>query len=109
MATRALLFDFDGTLVDTGAVDLRSWDEVFVAHGVEIPLERFALRIGTLGGPDELDEPDALLDAPCDREAVQALRRRRELELLAEEPLRPGVRSYLDAASGLGLRLAIVS
>jgi HAD superfamily hydrolase (TIGR01509 family) len=108
-ACAALLFDFDGTLVDTESIDLRSWQEVFAAHGVEVPLERFALRIGTLNGPDELDELDALLDFPCDREAVRAERRRRELELLAAEPLRAGVGAYLAAARELELRLGIVS
>jgi HAD superfamily hydrolase (TIGR01509 family) len=109
VAVRALLFDFDGTLVDTESVDLRSWQEVFAAHGVEVPFERFALRIGTLNGPDELDELDALLGSPCDREAVEAERRRRELELLAAEPLRAGVGGYLATARELGLRLGIVS
>lgn len=106
---KALLFDFDGTLIDTESIDLRSWREVFEAHGVELPVERFALRIGTLSGPNELDELDALLAAPCDREAVTAARRRREQELLGAEPLRPGVDAYLDEAQALGLKTAIVS
>lgn len=106
---KALLFDFDGTLVDTESIDLRTWHEVFDAHGVALPVDRFALRIGTLTGPDELDELDALLDAPCDREAVVASRRRRERELLKAEPLRPGVRAYLDEAKVLGLHVGIVS
>ena len=106
---RALLFDFDGTVVDTESIDLRSWREVFEEHGVELPLERFALRIGTLSGPDEFDELDALLTSPCDRESVTASRRRRERELLELEPLRPGVDAYLDDARRLGLSVAIVS
>lgn len=106
---KALLFDFDGTLVDTESIDLRTWTEVFEAHGVAVPLDRFALRIGTLTGPNEFDELDALLDAPCDREAVTATRHRRELELLALEPLRPGVRELLEDARDLGLQVAIVS
>ena len=106
---KALLFDFDGTLVDTESIDLRTWQEVFEAHGVPVPVDRFALRIGTLTGPDELDELDALLDVPCDRDAVQAARRRRELELLELAPLRPGIREYLERAWELGLRVAIVS
>ena len=106
---KALLFDFDGTLVDTESIDLRTWNEVFEAHGVTVPAERFALRIGTLTGPDELDELDALLDVPCDRDTVVATRRRRELELLEHEPLRPGVGEFLDEARALGLSLAIVS
>jgi HAD superfamily hydrolase (TIGR01509 family) len=109
VAVRALLFDFDGTMVDTESVDWRSWEEVFAQHGVEVPRERFLLRIGTLNGPDELDELDALLDTPVDREAVQAARRARERELIAEEPLRPGVDRLLDEAAELGLKVAIVS
>jgi len=106
---KALLFDFDGTLVDTESLDLRTWREVFEAHGVAVPADRFALRIGTLTGPDELDELDALLDAPCDRDTIVATRRRRELELLELEPLRPGIGDFLDEARELGLRLGIVS
>ena len=106
---KALLFDFDGTLVDTESLDLRTWREVFEAHGVAVPADRFALRIGTLTGPDELDELDALLDAPSDRDTIVATRRRRELELLELEPLRPGISEFLDEARELGLRLGIVS
>ena len=109
MAVRALLLDFDGTMVDTESVDWRSWEEVFAQHGVEVPRERFLLRIGTLNGPDELDELDALLETPVDREAVQAARRARERELIAEEPLRPGVERLLEEAAELGLKVAIVS
>ncbi|MFL6013570.1 MAG: HAD family hydrolase [Gaiellaceae bacterium] len=105
----AILFDFDGTLLDTESIDLRTWTEVFDAHGVAVPLDRFALRIGTLTGPNEFDELGALLDAPCDRDAVTATRRRRELELLELEPLRPGVGQFLEAARDLGLRVGIVS
>jgi HAD superfamily hydrolase (TIGR01509 family) len=106
---RALLFDFDVTLVDTESIDLRTWQEVFEAHGVSVPVDRFALRIGTLTGPDELDELDALLEVPCERDAVRAARHRRELELLELEPLRPGVREYLERARAAGLRVGIVS
>jgi HAD superfamily hydrolase (TIGR01509 family) len=106
---KALLFDFDGTLVDTESVDLRSWSEVFDAHGVPLPLDRFALRIGTLTGPDELDELDALLSVPCDREAVTTQRLRRERELLELEQLRPGIREYIEGAAELELQVAIVS
>jgi HAD superfamily hydrolase (TIGR01509 family) len=106
---KALLFDFDGTVVDTESVDLRSWREVFDAHGVALPVDRFALRIGTLTGPDELDELDALLSAPCDREAVTTARLQRERELLELEPLRPGIREYIADAAELGIDLAIVS
>jgi HAD superfamily hydrolase (TIGR01509 family) len=106
---RALLFDFDGTIVDSESVDLRAWEEVFEAHGTPLPLDRFMLRIGTLGGPDELDELEAALGRAVDREAVTAGRRVRERELLLLEPLRAGIESYLEDARELGLEVGIVS
>jgi HAD superfamily hydrolase (TIGR01509 family) len=93
---KAILFDFDGTLVDTESIDLRTWHEIFEAHGVAVPVDRFALRIGTLTGPNELDELDALLEAPCDRDAVTATRLARERELIED-------------AHELGLLVGIVS
>jgi HAD superfamily hydrolase (TIGR01509 family) len=106
---KALLLDFDGTMIDTESIDLRSWREIYEQHGVEVPEDIFALRIGTISGPDELDELDKLLDSPVDREAITTARHARELELLALEPLRPGVERYIDDAHRLGLSIAIVS
>lgn len=109
MPVRALLFDFDGTMVDTESVDLRAWHETFERHGVAVPLDLFSLRVGTIGAVDELDVLDALVGEPVDREAVTAARRARELELLAAEGLRAGVVEYLDTARDRGLAVGIVT
>jgi HAD superfamily hydrolase (TIGR01509 family) len=106
---KALLFDFDGTLVDTESVEFRAWEETFLAHDVELALERYGLGVGTLEGFDPLDELELLLGRKIDREDVDDRRRTREFELLAAEVLRPGVHEYLEDARGLGLRVAIVS
>jgi beta-phosphoglucomutase-like phosphatase (HAD superfamily) len=50
MTLRALLFDFDGLLLDTEGAEVRSWREVYELHGHEFPLERWHGNIGTLGG-----------------------------------------------------------
>jgi HAD superfamily hydrolase (TIGR01509 family) len=106
---KALLFDFDGTIVDSESVDLRSWEEVFEAHGHSVPHDRWAIRIGTFGALDELDELEAVVGRPVDREAVQAARRAREAELMELEPVRAGISAYLDDARELGLAVGIVS
>jgi HAD superfamily hydrolase (TIGR01509 family) len=106
---KALLFDFDGTLVDTESVEFRAWEETFLAHDVELALERYGVGVGTLEGFDPLDELELLLGRKIDRNDVNDRRRVRELELLAAEVLRPGVHEYLEDARRLGLRVAIVS
>jgi HAD superfamily hydrolase (TIGR01509 family) len=106
---KALLFDFDGTLVDTESVALRAWMETYRLHGVELSFERWRHGIGTLEGFDELGHLEELLGAPVDRPRVDEEHRGRELELLAAEPLRPGVAAYLDEARRLGLSIGVVS
>ena len=106
---RALLFDFDGTLVDSESVCLRAWEETYRGHGVDLSFERWRHGIGTLDGFDEVGHLEELLGSAVERKAVQEEHRLRELELLAAEPLRPGVQVYLDDARRLGLAVGIVS
>ena len=105
---RALLFDFDGLIVDTETPSYASWQEVYRQHGHELPLDRWATIIGTIGGFEPLDYLEEL-HGPIDREAVQTRRREHELELLEIEELRPGILDYLEEAERRGLKTAIVS
>lgn len=106
---KALLFDFDGTLVDTESVEFRAWEKTFLEHDVKLALERYGVGVGTLEGFDPLDELELLLGRKIDREGVNEQRRALEFELLASEVLRPGVHEYLEDARELGLKVAIVS
>ena len=108
MGIRALLFDFDGLIVDTETPSFASWQEVYREHGEKLPLERWAAIVGTIGGFEPLDYLEEL-HGPIDREAVQARRDEHEITLLEIEELRPGVLEYLEEAQRLGLKTAIVS
>lgn len=106
---RALLFDFDGLIVDTETPSLASWQEVYREHGRELPLERWATIIGTTAaGFDPLDYLEELHGA-IDRVAVKSRRYEHELRLLEIEGLRPGILEYLEGAERIGLKTAIVS
>lgn len=106
---RALLFDFDGLIVDTETPSLASWQEVYREHGRELPLERWATIIGTTAsGFDPLDYLEEL-HGSIDRVAVKTRRHEHELRLLEIEGLRPGILEYLEEAGRLGLKTSIVS
>jgi HAD superfamily hydrolase (TIGR01509 family) len=106
---RAFLFDFDGLLVDTETAARAGWELLFRDHGHELPPEKWALMVGTIGGWDPWGHLEELVEGPLDHEALEARRRDHELSLLQLEGLRPGIAEYLEAAQRLGLRRAIVS
>jgi beta-phosphoglucomutase-like phosphatase (HAD superfamily) len=106
---RALLFDFDGLLVDTESPSYEAWADVYRQYGHELTIERWSAAIGTLDGFDPFGDLEGLLGRSLDRESVNA--RRREIEFAASdlEELRDGVADYLEEAKRLGLARAIVS
>src|SRR5437762_12559884 len=105
MAIKALLFDFDGTLIDTEAPSYRAWREIYAEHGHDLALERWVARVGTIGGFEPLDELESLMGTALDRRAVDEQRERRRDELVESELLRAGVRAYPDEARRLGLHV----
>ena len=110
MAIRGLLFDFDGLLVDTETPSRLAYEDLYREHGHELPLEKWATLVGTIGA--EFD-PDAYLEQlvgrPLNRDQLTTWRRAREDELCDLEDFRPGIEDYLAEAERLGLSTAIVS
>src|SRR3954449_12956705 len=108
MLLRALLFDFDGLIVDTETPVLESWRELYAEHGYELTLERWSAAVGTIDG---FDPVGYLRTLAGDVDLDEALGRRTaaELELVEFEQLRPGVLGYLEEARRRRLATAIVS
>jgi HAD superfamily hydrolase (TIGR01509 family) len=110
MAIRGILFDFDGLMIDTETAGRRGWQELYREQGHELPLERWATLVGTIGADfDPMGHLEELVGRPLDRHALQERRFAHELSLIEAEEFRPGIVDYLDGAERLGLRKAIVS
>jgi HAD superfamily hydrolase (TIGR01509 family) len=107
---QALIFDFDGLILDTEQSEFQAWQEVYAEHHVHLPLEQWALCIG---GASELFDVygylESLVGQPVQREEIAIKRRRRHLELLAAQSILPGVEDYLNDAKRLGLKLGVAS
>jgi HAD superfamily hydrolase (TIGR01509 family) len=106
----ALIFDLDGTLVDTNAAHVESWVRAFARLGYKIPADRIGPEIGKGGdnlvpsvlGP-EADEKDG--------EALRAACKEEYLELARGGRLRifDGARELLDELRRRGLKTAIAT
>lgn len=107
---RALVFDFDGLILETEIPVLESWRKVYADHGAELPMDTWMETIGTADHDfDPFEHLQELVGRPLEREPIQAARiLHRDTILHAQETL-PGVRDYLAEAGGLGLKLAVAS
>ncbi len=108
---QALIFDFDGLILDTELPDFISWQEVYAGFGLELPLD---LWLTYVGGDSETDfEPhqylESNLDIKVDREQIWVQRRKSYLDTLESQPVLPGVEAILQAARDAGLKLGIAS
>lgn len=107
---RGLVFDFDGLIVDSEMPVYRAWSEVYGRFGQELPLGVWKSVVGH--GPGYFDPVADLgrrLQRDLDRDVLRAQYRARQLELMAAEPVLPGVREWRDEAAAMGVRLGVAS
>ena len=106
---RAIVFDFDGLILDTEEPIYRSWLEVYQAHGEELPFERWIQIVGsTTTGFHPQRHLEERLGRPLPQEVLDRRAGRRTEMILAQAVL-PGVVAHLDAARELGLKLGVAS
>lgn len=106
---KALIFDFDGLILDTEGPEYTAWSEVFAEHGHQLLIEHWATGIGTQHGFDPHAHLESLTRRPFEKTALRTRVRTRLLNLIAREVVKPGVLSYLDDAATLGLRVGLAS
>ncbi len=106
---RALVFDFDGLILDTEEPVYRSWLEVYQAHGEELPFERWVQIVGsTTIGFHPQHHLEERLGRPLPKEVLDR-RIGRRTELVLAQQLMPGVGPLLDAARERALKLGVAS
>lgn len=107
---RALIFDFDGLILDTEGPIYQSWQELYNSHGGEMSFAAWAEIIGTVSNEfDHFEDLEEQIGYRLDRAKLGPQRRQRELDLIATQPLEPGVDTYLQDAKRLGLKVGLAS
>jgi HAD superfamily hydrolase (TIGR01509 family) len=107
---KAIIFDFDGLILDTETPEYQSWVELYETYGCALPIEKWAKGIGSADGFNPYEALEQQLGRPVDRAAVRTQRRARFAELMATQKILPGVKDYYIAmAHQLGLKLGVAS
>lgn len=105
---KAVVFDFDGLILDTESVWFECYQEVLRTYKMELALEQFAPSIGT-HGTEFLDYIDLTLKQPgisAEVDKAVSLLHNQKMEQLEA---RAGVHEYLEEAQQLGLKIGLAT
>ena len=109
-AFNAIVFDFDGLIVDTEVPEYEAWLGIFRSYGVDLPLSVWTPHIG--GGHDGFDIYAHLAELTgrrIDRDELRDRRRADFAELFKHAVPLPGVEDYIATARERGMRIGIAS
>jgi HAD superfamily hydrolase (TIGR01509 family) len=106
---RALVFDFDGLILDTETCEFASVSEEFEAHGVELPLDEWLDVIGRADHRHWFDWLEEVCGRELDRDAIIERRRVRHHAMISEQSIRPGVVEILEEARRARVAVTVAS
>lgn len=109
MTLKALIFDFDGLILDIETPDFIVLSEQYRRYGVDLRPERWMHGLGTTGRYDPYAELESLTGVILDHEALRREHRERYVALCAQHSLQPGVHELIVAARERGICLAVAS
>ncbi|MGO4499502.1 HAD family hydrolase [Paenibacillus sp. 2RAB27] len=107
---KALILDFDGTVLDTETAWYEAFREAYLEHEVELTLDMYGKCIGTSSHLfDPYEYLITELNIPLNRASFRQGIHDRHTEKMANEGILPGVLDYLEGAKALGLRIGLAS
>jgi HAD superfamily hydrolase (TIGR01509 family) len=110
MAVDAIIFDFDGVIIDTETPDLELWQAAFRNRGLDLSESMWSKRVGY--NEDDAFDPathyEKVTGSPLDATFFET-HKRQYLERCASQPVLPGVLEILREAPDRGIKLAIAS
>ncbi|MFZ4764530.1 MAG: HAD family hydrolase [Roseimicrobium sp.] len=107
---RALIFDFNGLILDTEVAIYESWREFYATHDLPLTLETWAQCVGSdFGHYNPEQELERLLGRPVEWEPFVQQKRKRVAEILHGMDAMPGVRERLAEARAHGIPCAVAS
>jgi HAD superfamily hydrolase (TIGR01509 family) len=107
---KALIFDFDGLILETEGADHQSWAELFESNGGQLPFSKWVTLIGTEEGTfDPAQELEEQIGRKLDWDKLKPQRYQRWLELIAAQSVLPGVVDYLEDGKRMGFKIGVAS
>jgi HAD superfamily hydrolase (TIGR01509 family) len=105
----AVLFDFDGLILDTETPILEAWQAAYRRHGLELTIDLWQHALGTTGGFDPFQDLCLRTGRELAREELLAQIQEQNWAHCERQELLPGVVDVITAARDAGLSRAVAS
>jgi HAD superfamily hydrolase (TIGR01509 family) len=109
MILEALVFDFDGLIVDTENPGFISWEEVYQEFGTTLGIDDWRHATGYVGGFDPAIHLEQILGRRLDWSQLMPKREARNWELTLQAKVLPGIEQLLLSARERRLRVGVAS
>lgn len=109
MMLDALVFDFDGLIVDTENPGFISWEEIYQEFGAALRIDDWRHATGYVGGFDPAIHLERILGRRLDWSQLMPKREARNWELTVQATVLPGIESLFHAARERRLRIGVAS
>ena len=109
MPNLAIVFDFDGVVLDTETPLYSSWKEMYSRYGAHLDLELFAAYIGGADYFDFHTHLEQQTGLTLDRQSLMDERRALYSKHVSGNTVLPGVKAYLSEARSHGFRIGLAS
>lgn len=107
---RALIFDFDGTMVDTESLDFECWQKIYRSHACELEIADWAQCVGTVTDAfHPVLHLEKLTRRAVDGKELMAMHHAEFARRATQLPLLRGVEEWIRDAKILGLKLGVAS
>lgn len=106
---KAIVFDFDGVILDSERIMYLVMQKMFQRYQVDLPLSIWSQAIGTQHGFDSIGYLEEHANVKIDRDAFREERDALFNQLVDEEEVLPGVKSVLNQAKSLGLKIGLAT
>jgi len=108
---KALIFDFDGLLLDTETPEYYAINEVYNEFGHDLPVEVYGRVVGSEFDREfePLEYLRALTGRDIDAETFWPRIKKRRMELIIKSRILPGVEDLLRQGQVCGMKLAVAS
>ena len=108
---KALIFDFDGLILDTETPEFHVWQSIYQEHGFELPRDEWGKIVGGYGLSDfdAAEHLSLLAQGRLDSVSLRDRHRSESSALTLSQTVLPGVLETIHEAKRLALKIAIAS